>query len=163
MSEFMGEPSLVLSGKEELLNAMEKSRNLFGEHKWLVRSDFVCDCIREIKASGKYPYNSTVWEYVREKLGLPYVRHEHEGDTLSLFVYNAQQFVRSDDLKENGYAPLTQEMVDEAFSKKMKIQTNSGRVYNVRKIGDRVYAMQPRVRTRALSVDTDTPAKIVRG
>lgn len=161
--EFKPRIEVLLKDKDELLAALEKDdRNQWGhDAMWSVKSNFICDCIREITASGKYPYNSTVWEHVRAKLGLPYVRFENEGDTLSLLVYNAQCYVRHDDLVNAGYSPLTQEMIDQAYNKKMKIETASGRVYNVRKIGDKVYAMKPHARNRALIVDCDTPAKIV--
>ena len=172
MSEFMPTPTIVLHGKQELLDALnnpywdqEKDDSML---RWKIKSDFIIECIQEIQNSGKYAYNADVNRLVSEKLKLPEHDYNSSNTPLSTLVYNAQCYKRSDDLYNRGYVPLTQSMVNQAYDQKSKIEFlgdtgyfgTSCNTYNTRKIGDKIYLMKPRVRKWYVRIEGQ-PARIV--
>jgi hypothetical protein len=175
MSDFMPQPKVTLKDANELLSFLENPTVDFSDDyrssdKWEVKSNFLCNCIREIESNEKYPYNSDVWTLAREKLGLEKIEYYfwdaenktyyHPGDILDTLVYNAQKYKHSDDLVAAGYASLSQEMANEAFQKNAKIETPNGKIFNVKKINDKVYVMPKYSKNQALCLGFQ-PAKIV--
>lgn len=181
MSHFCKDPEFTLTGREELLAALANPKSLmnFGREgkpqacDKRVKSTFICDLIREIEARGDYPYNRTVYDLAAERLGLPAEdRGDYDGEgknqRLSWLVYYNQEFTRHDWLIDNGYQPMTDEMLKMAFSQHKKIEIIGssmlgGTVKNaltVREIGGTLYAMQPRKRKYALRV-AGQPARLI--
>lgn len=106
-----------------------------------------------------------------ERLALGWAKHDDatKNRNLSWLVYYAQEFVGNDWLIENGYSPLTDEMVQAAFERKAKIEIygesifgNSKTAFNVREINGKLWVMKPKARNRAIYINRQ-PAKIVRG
>ena len=177
MSEFMKPPVLVLASMEDVRRAMNDpkitaSRKEIASDPWLVKSIWLIELIDEIAATGEYPYNSTVKHLAEQRLGLPPQSHAYyakEGDTLSLLIYNAQRFRGSDRLTAAGFSPLTQDMLIQAFNKKLQIELWSDNLFggaslvrlNVKLINDMLYAMKPRKRHYAVQV-LGQPARLVK-
>jgi hypothetical protein len=181
MSDFMPEPKVHLTTAEELVDYLNNHPNNYPEGEFsqfyppsnddvnVTKSDFLCDCIRELENAGKFPYHSSVWTLAREKLGLEPIDYnfwwDHQKEypfsykILYILVCRASQYKHSDDLAASGFAPLSQEMANEAFQKKAKIETPNGKIYNVKKINDKVYVMPKYSRNQALCLGFQ-PAKI---
>jgi hypothetical protein len=175
-SMFVEAPVLVLEDQDAVALALaQREGDVCNVHK-PVKSLWICDLIREIEADGKYPYNQTVYYLAENKLGLPRTNYNAPGkrETLSWLVYYAQGYRREDDLRKLGYQPLTQALIDEAYSLGKKIEIHLGepfivitghepemtRIYNVRQVGGKFYAMIPGARTHALCI-SGQPAKLV--
>ena len=111
-----------------------------------VKSDWLIALVDEIiRGKGKgFAYNVDVRILAEERLGgfpkRTQAEYSQEGTPLSTLIYNAQCFRRSDDLLTQGYVPVSQEMVDQAFAAGGKIQT-PGQLYNVRKVNGKCYAI----------------------
>lgn len=158
MSDFMPDPSIHLRTAEETIDAINDPSWLSLPYpgRWCVRSDFLVALIDEFKREGKYPYNSEVQRVAESRLGIPQMPDNQS--TLSLLVYNAQKFRRSDRLRAQGLAPLTQEMIDRAGEGGKVLIGET--VFNVRHVGGKLHLMKPRARNRGVFVN-DQPAKIV--
>lgn len=122
MSYFMPAPKIVLKTMEDVKSAIALDREDYGDLRYGVRSDWLVSIIKEVKASGEFPYNAVIKKAASEELGLPVSDYSNEGDMLSLLIYNAQQYARSDACCEAGYEPLTQALIERAFHSKMKIE-----------------------------------------
>lgn len=184
MSHFCNPPEFTLNGKEELLTALANPESLmnFGSKGQpqscdkRVKSTFIIELIKEIEASGKFPYNSTAYNLAVERLGLPYGDYDGLGESgegknkrLSWLVYYAQEFKGNDWLIEQGYSRLTAEMIQQAFDEGKKIELlgesifgKSRQLYNIRNINGRLYAMLPHKQKYALRVEGQ-PARLVKG
>ena len=188
MSYFEREPDLVLYTKADLKNALVNEDQIFAnmpkaryigeemENNHMakrIKSVWLIALIDEITQT-QYPYNSTVQREAEKRLGIE--KQSNNSSFLSALVYFAQSFRESDNLIANGFAPLTQEMIDQAFKLGGKIETHSEMViqivvngetqahkntqYPVREKNGKVYAFVPRSSKRVLLVQGQ-PAKIV--
>jgi hypothetical protein len=182
MTHFMPDPKVHLHTSDDLINYLNNHPNNYptGEHSQfypphnddvnVTKSDFICDCVRELENSGKYSYNDSLWMLVREKLGLDEVDYHYWWDNqkkypfsykiLYILVCNASSYKDSDDLVSKGFEPLNESMIKNAYEKKAKIQLANGTVYNVKMINEKVYVMPKYSRNRALSIQGQ-PAKII--
>ena len=163
-NHFIGAPVLTLHGIEGVkaaLAAPEQWCNLPYPGKYRVKSDWIIGLITEIEASGKYPYNLTVAKLAHARLGLPPMTdHELDHGHLATLVYNAQRYRNSDSLVAEGYTPLRESMLQEAFKQKRKIVTRCGLTLTVREINGKLWAFKPRKRVQAVALGFDNPAKL---
>lgn len=160
MSEFMNDPVVTLATQDDLREAIKQPRNACcgctSMFIYRIKSLWLISLIDEIAASGEYPYNATVKKLAEERLGMPPKSHSEyarEGDTLSLLIYNAQGYRRSDQLINAGYVPFSREILESAYQAGQQLELfseglmgSSKILLNVRKIGDELYAMRPKKR-----------------
>jgi hypothetical protein len=121
---------------------------LSGLQQFSVKSIWLITLIDEIEESGRYPYNAVVKRLAEQRMGLPPktdTEYAREGDVLSLLIYNAQCYRRSDKMKADGLFPFTEEVKRQAFEQKRTILCGSKKL-KVREISGVLYAMQPRMR-----------------
>ena len=151
------DPVIFLKGKQELLDFLNNNSNqsMFDEiltDKFKIESDFIIECINEVKNNNQYPYNATIYDLVNEKLNLGYEDgySDNANSKLKTLVYNAQNYKRSNELKQAGFLFLTQEMIDQAYTENKKIETNKGLVCKVEKIDGKNYAKIPKKHMKVL-------------
>ena|SRR5436190_6982689 len=190
-NHFQPEPKTILSTVAETLAWCEKHPrdfaedardiNAYGSRMVRVSEGVKClpviEALDAIVARGQYPYNYEAEMEAMKRMGLPmgeWGTHKHRmadrQTALGWLVYRAQAFRRSDILRAEGYAPLTDAMVAEAFARKAKIEVSGENMlggkaqatFNVREIGGRVYVMRPFMRKHAVAV-VGQPARIVGG
>jgi len=146
-------PFITLRGEAELSVFLANPIWKDGDDGWKTASDFISAVIHEIEHAGNYPYNSDVQREVERRLGVP--RQDDSGSVLSRLIFNTQIFRHDERLKAQGFQPMTQEVVDEAFRVGGKIEMCGDftrQIFNVRKIGGKCYAMKPKARNKALAV-----------
>lgn len=147
-------PKVLLHGMDELKQFLvdNPKESLTHDIIWEIESDFLEECIQEVIDLGKYPYNATVYELARAKMGLDYIPYygEGESDLLSTLAYNAHRYRRSNNLKAAGFVTLTQNMLDSAFELHKNIELEGGKTYKVVKINNQVYAKVPHKHMKAL-------------
>jgi hypothetical protein len=182
MTQFQPEPVLILESDKDVAECVtqcvvRKGRDgvnsdyssiadFFGlvssRDVYRIKSTWLIALIDEIAAS-TYPYNSTVQRAAETRLGIP--AQPDNGSLLSLLIYNAQGYRRSDKLIAAGFRPLTQRMLEDAFRLKAQIATAGDvcgdSVYNVRMVSGKLYAMKPRKRKWAAQI-SGQPARIVK-
>lgn len=142
----------------------------------MVRSDAAVECINLIIAEGGYPYNRDARMRLCTRLGFPFREEDENNSGTSWLIYYAQNYARSDRLKRDGFAPLTEDMAREAIAKKAGVEVAGhnflgGEVAEVyRRIvdipGHGLVLMRPRVRNRGIHCDPakrsgDCPARVV--
>ena len=127
------QPAFVLEDQESVLLVVTQAGNEACHAGKPVKSLWINDLIREIRASGKYPYNRDVYFLAEDRLGLAHTDPDTPAkrQTLSWLVYYAQTYCRIDDLKALGYQPLTQELVDQAYREGKKVEIHLGEPYIV--------------------------------
>lgn len=153
MSEFM-EPIMILRTMEDVRRTIAEPKAEYikqfpGMGQFRIRSAWLVELIGEIETGGEYPYNATVKRLAEQRLGFAPksdAEYSREGDTLSLLIYNAQCFRRSDKLKSAGYQPFTSELLQRAFKDGRKIETAGGSVLKPREVSGNVLAMKLRSR-----------------
>lgn len=184
MSEFMPEPYLVLPDMESVRNAVKDDLRSTSNSvdRWRIKSLWLVQLIEEIIATRKpalprtdgalviriggdepIAYNAEVKKLAELRLGMAPqsdAYYAREGDTLSLLVYNAQNYRRSDKLRADGFEPASQSLLD-SLPIGTKIETRGGKEYVVREVDGKRYAMQARKRKYAMSVD-GCPVRVVR-
>ena len=168
MSEFKPDPVLTLETMEDVRKWLDNPVGWSGiidgiMDKWRIKSLWIISLIDEIESSGHYPYNAEVKWLAEERLGLPSgrpARDVREGTSLSLLVYNAQCYRRSDNLKAMGFLPGDEHMLQLAYQTDCKIETCNRMLLTVKKINDTLYAMPPRKRKWAVNI-TGVPVRIV--
>lgn len=191
MSDFpMPEPLRQLNTREEVLAAVTDDAwdRRPGRDMYRIRSQWIIDIIKELLATdpkaGKkgWVYNADIKALAHERLGLGTLTHADaakEGDGLSTLVYNAQNYHRSEQLVEQGYKPLTQELLEQAgeggkieplieslFTIVVRTAEGTQEVenkpdhYTIKRKGGKLYAMKPRSRTRSLKAGW--PVKVVK-
>lgn len=163
---FMPAPSITLPDESALRAALEDTSwmNLTHPGSWLVRSQYLIDLIYEISRR-QFPYNSDVQREAEKRLGIP--QQDDNGSPLSRLVYNAQGFRRSDELRAEGFEPLTADLLRRAFDAKSQIELQGENalgltvrnLLNVREIRGNLYAMKPRAKKYAVSVQGQ-PARV---
>ena len=168
MSEFKPDPVLTLESMEDvrkwLDNPVGWSRVIDGKmDKWRIKSPWIIGLIDEIESSGQYPYNAEVKWLAEERLGIPsgrVKRDSREGTPLSLLVYNAQCYRRSDKLKAMGFVAGDEFILQRAYQSGCKIETCNHTLLTVKKINDTLYAMPPRKRKWAVNI-AGVPVRLV--
>jgi hypothetical protein len=169
-------PAFVLEDQESVLLVVEQAGNEACHAGKPVKSLWINNLIREIRASGKYPYNRDVYFLAEDRLGLPRTDPDtpDKRKTLSWLVYYAQTYTRVDDLKALGYQPLTQELVDRAYREGKKVEIHLGEpyivvagaepkttaTYAVRQMSGVCYVVPPRTRNKCIPPQGQ-PAKLV--
>ncbi len=175
MSYFMSTPSKMLATMEDVRAAIQdpalKTRSA-GLDAYSIKSDWLISLIDEIVAQSKdrFAYNAQVKRLAAERLGLPGCTEEYyhsEGDALSLLVYNAQNYRRSDELRKQGFEPMTPALIERAFAGSQKIEVLNDNVFGssalqltVKKVGEKLYAMPPRKRKQYIQ-PIGQPAKLI--
>lgn len=166
MSEFKAEPLVTLKDEKELLAVILDPKFMENDDHWKIKSVYLCDLIEEMSQT-QFPYNTAVMREAEKRLGID--RQPDNSSPLSLMVYNAQGYRRHDNLVRDGFVPLTQEVVDQAYVERAKIEIHGYNIllqaipmlYNVRKIGDICYVMPPHSRNKAVK-PAGQPARIVK-
>jgi len=160
-------PDRVLETMEDLKRALADP-GFVCDVRTRIKSLWLCDLIREIKAGGQYPYNMVVYRLAEDRLGLAPTHYDGEDARaiLKWLVYWNQEFCGHDDLVRLGFSALTQEMIEQAFEQKSGIEiysegtmSSGTALYNVRKIGSVVYVMKPRSRKYAVRI-AGQPARV---
>jgi hypothetical protein len=160
MAEFMNEPVVTLLTQEDVREAMLHQRKeccgYKGSDIYRIKSAWLISLIEEIVATGQFPYNADIKKLAEQRLGLPAkpeAEYSQEGDVLSLLIYNAQNYRRSDKLIADGYQPFTPELLQRAHEEGRTLELFSTGLMgssvfklNVRKIGNELYAMRPKKR-----------------
>lgn len=188
MSYFEPEPNMTLNSKDDLLGALANENQIFAalpkvsygrepKHNDYfsikIKSLWLVALIDEI-AKTQYPYNTTVQREAEKRLGIE--RQGDNGSFLSYLVYFAQRYRSSDQHIADGFAPLTQAMIEQAFKLGGKIETKLEMAftivvngvtqeeknvqYPVREKNGKIYAFVPRSSKKVLSVQGQ-PAKII--
>lgn len=160
MSYFEADPDFILETRDETLQAILHPE-LWNSDKWDTKSIWIYNLVKQMKAENRqdFVYNSDVWHKARELLGLP-AATEQQNTPLSWMIYKAQQYVRSDALKADGYEPFTSELLERANLLRKKILCN-GKECTPKMVNGKWYAFPPRSRTRVFAPDTYSPVKIV--
>lgn len=159
MSDFKGEPVLILESMDDLREALAKpdwysAKGMYKYHVkslWLVK--LIDGMIAELGGSRDFVYNADVRIEAEDRLGgypkRTQAEYCQEGTPLSTLIYNAQCYHRSDALYAAGYVPFTDGLIEEA-GEGGKIVTMSGTILTVKRIDGKLYAMKPRVRKYAV-------------
>ncbi len=170
--EFMAEPVKTLETMEDVRAWINGPViELDWHEKYRVRSNWLVSIIDEVTASGEFPYNSAIKRIAEERLGFPKKPDEYyanEGSPLSLLIYNAQRFRGSDNLRESGFEPLTQDLIDRALREEKSIEISGHNMiggavtqkFKVRTIQGKNYLMEPRKRKYCVPPKCQ-PAKLV--
>ena len=166
-------------------NMRDSAAWIVGRTAWQVKSLWIIGLIDEIIAEKKarakpirennsgiivislfgddaFAYNSEVKKLAEQRLGFPpkpEAEYSREGDTLSLLVYNAQGYRRSDQLRADGFVPLEQSLIN-SLGVGGKFRDKGGNEYTVRDVQGTLYAMQPRKKKYAASPQGQ-PVKVV--
>lgn len=156
MRYFM-EPSTVLATREETIRFLQITlrKNLAYPDAYLIRSEYIVSTIERMKGARGFVYNADAKkELARDLFGQELSDEDAgtEGDLLSLLIYNAQGFHRSDLLQKSGYEPATETFLAAAFDNKRMIETPDGKQWKPRYVEGKLYAMYPRSRTKCLSM-----------
>lgn len=173
---FVEQPAFVLEDQDAVLLVVTQAGNEACHAGKPVKSLWINDLIREIRASGKYPYNRDVYFLAEDRLGLAHTDPDTptKRQTLSWLVYYAQTYCRVDDLKALGYQPLTQKLVDQAYNEGKKVEIHLGEpyivvagvepkttaTYAVRQMSGVCYVVPPRTRNKYIP-HNGQPAKLV--
>lgn len=162
MSQFKQEPVFVLHTMQDVLNAIntpnwrEKQKtNIFN-----IKSLWLVQLIKEIQTT-QFPYNHTVKQIAEQKLGFPTqpeIHYHTEGDTLSALIYNAQKYIRSDQLKADGYTEFTQTFID-SLQQNTEIITESKTIYKIKLLDGKLRALKPNKR-KNYTLPQGEPVKI---
>lgn len=105
--------------------------------------------------------NADVAMLAEKRLGYPPKKHEeYQHGDLATLVYNAQNYRHSDQLIADGFVPITQELLDET-GVGGEIVTAGDRTFRLREVSGKLYAMLPRKRNQALSINGQ-PVKVVK-
>ncbi len=163
---FTPAPSITLPDESALRAALVDTSwmDLPYPNSWLVRSQYLIDLISEI-SQREYPYNAVVQREAEKRLGI--ARQNDNNSPLSRLVYSAQGFRRNDELRAEGFEPLTAELLRRAFDAKAQIELQGENalggtvrnLLNVREIQGNLYAMKPRAKKYAVSVQGQ-PARV---
>jgi hypothetical protein len=157
---FMPAPSVILTDKAATLEALKNYQDWWNRphpFKWLVKSQWLCDELNRMEQDG-YVYNAEALRAIEKAEGIgPY---DENGSPLSLLIYNAQGFRRSDALRAQGFEPGTPEMLQAAFEQGLKIELyhdsilggSSVNSLTVKQFDGKLYAMQPRKRRYAVDI-----------
>jgi hypothetical protein len=122
------------------------------------RSQTCVRVVAALKEKGLLPYNDQVQREVERVLGIP--KQPDNGCVLSMLVYKAQAYHRTDQRLAEGYQPFTREMQEEAYRTGRKILVKRESVIAVNGVPDedmelivnmidgKLYAQPPRARRK---------------
>lgn len=166
MSEYFMDPSLVLETDDDLRQAVLNDLKTVWSKKphpfqFRVRSNYLVNLIGQLPRSpGGIIYNSEVRRQAIDRLALPNENCHADGTTLSLLVYNAQGFRRSDEYRQQGFVPFTQELIDQV-GQAGKILAFCGTELTVRDVQGTFYAFEAKKRKHA-AMPMGNPVKIIK-
>lgn len=160
MSQFEPAPSLLLANKAATIHALTVDTSWTKQpfpFAYRVKSQWLCDELDHYEAIIGFPYNAAVQRWIEEREGLE--MQPEAASPLSLLIYNAQKYRRSDRLRKDGWSPLTQAMIDEAHRRGCGIEIQGENmlggtatdVLTVRTVGGKNYAFRPKKRKYAIS------------
>lgn len=164
MAEFKENPVLILEDLEavrEFATGPDRRKGA-GMDAYRIKSLWLISLIDEHVASGHYPYNSCIKKLAEQRMGFPpkpEAEYSREGDNLSLLIYNAQCYRRSDQLHADGFIPLTTELI-ERLGEGSKLELQGGTVLTIKSKHGRLYAMKPHARNYCVLPHGD-PVRIV--
>lgn len=160
------DPDMVIEGGADELRTRVLRPEFECNVRYRVESLYVQSLIDEIELSGKYPYNSTVYDSIRNSLGLDLVEYDrgHQKDPLSnkigFLVFWNQGYRRQRKLILEGFEALTAELIAKAHTEGKGIEIKmdsiiqisgvktSPKIYKPRQLGDKIYLMLPRSRNK---------------
>lgn len=169
MSELKDSPLQVLD-RLQTLQLVASGSLPNGLDKYRIKSTWLCDELNRKEAAEGFQYNAQFQRYIEEAEGIgPFGEN---GTTLSVLIYNAQGYRRSDSLKAEGFSYLTADLIDKAIQQGAKVEVKSDGIFGssrtvcrpmVAHDGRRV-AMLPRKRTRGfIAGSSQVVARIVKG
>jgi hypothetical protein len=157
--------ALTLASMDDVRDAISRNLRDSAEWKpimWRVRSEWLVALIDELEEKG-YPYNATVKREAEHRLGLPprsEADYHQEGDTLSLLIYNAQCFRRSDAARvreaqeaADGWVRPTIEWLHERVGKRVEVLRVEG-LARVELVDNKPAVRPPRTRNKLYQLDT---------
>lgn len=158
--------ALTLATQAEVRDAVDRNLRESPEWKpimWRVRSEWLVALIGEIEASGQFPYNDAVKRLAEARLGYPprfKDDYHDEGDTLSLLIYNASRFRRSDAARAreareaaDGWVRPTPEWLRERVGMRVEVLRVEG-LARVELCDGKPVIRPPRTRVKAYALDT---------
>lgn len=168
MSEFVAEPKKVLDKAETLaLLRADPAEFMNDRDHWDYKSQWICDLLDEREAVAGYQYNAKFQKWFETEYSVgPFGEN---GSPLSLLIYNAQRYRGHDKMVREGFQPGSDDLLREAFEKKVEIELYSESLFNivvngekmdnpnvsrlkVREIGGKLYAMRPKKRKFAVNI-----------
>jgi hypothetical protein len=157
MSAFRNTPEVFLADKIATLAALENPDWMETyPRKYNTKSQWLCDLLDERERVDGYQYNLSFQRWLEKEYGIgPY---DENGSPLSILIYNAQSYRRNDAIRREGFAPLTQAMIDEAHAAKKGIELQGENmlgstvrnVYKTRAIQGINYLVPPRTRNKCI-------------
>ncbi len=175
MAEFQFHVAMTLD-REQTLEFIKVERKqlaavypeLKGMGEFHVKSQWLCDLLNEREKVDGYQYNTQFQRWFEKEFNVgPYAEN---GSTISILVYNAQGYRRHDQLIAEGFQPGTDELLRQAFEQKKPIELKVDHLFTfvvngekqenpsverlkVREIEGKLYAMRPKKRKYAVSID----------
>ena len=161
---FEPEPLRILPDHEALIAAIEQQQTWATDPvlRGRIRSEFICDLIRNMAGAGIVVYNAKVEEAIWAGIGdrLPRSTIEQRS-AVRWLVYAAQHYVDHDKLVAQGYEPFTQDLIHRAFIADRPIEFPGGALAIVKRIkGVGIRAVKPRTRAALYLPDGLRPARI---
>lgn len=167
LRDILPDPLLTLHTREDVKDAVDRDlraewgkKYQFARH---IRSEWVVSLIDEIEKSGQYPYNAVVKKLAWERLGyapLKEADYANEGDTLSLLIYNAQCYRRSDRAKAldaaetaAGWVRPTEEWLKARVGKRVEVLGVDDGPCRVDRTSGEVVVRPPRTRNKRYALD----------
>ena len=119
MSGYFEDPPLYILETDDDLRAAIANPEEWKRKARGTRSETCVRVVDALKKQGKRPYNSEVQREVERLLDIP--KQPDDGSVLSMLVYKAQAFHRTDQHLAEGYQPFTQEMLEDAYRTNRKV------------------------------------------
>lgn len=165
MSELLAPPKRLLNKEETLAVLQDPESFMRDRDHWEVQSTWICERLNEYEKSG-FVYNSEAQRKIEAEEGLP--RFNDNNSALSLLIYNAQKYRRSDRLRQEGWSYLNPEMVKTAIEQKRKIEVLGENVLyqTIKKLcrpvqnGDVYAVLLPKARTKGFLANGSRLARI---
>lgn len=152
----------ILETAQDLIEYIQVAHADQGMERWYVISEYLVALINE---NPDIIYNERYFNLACERLGLDlhYNGIDLQATNLSRLVYNAQGVAHERHMREAGYEPFTQQVIEEAYRRKMILQQIGGQVLHVRfeKLVGHVIAYLPRNRKRYYEPNPTAWVKIV--
>ena len=165
MSELLAEPKRTLNREETLAVLQDPETFMHDKDHWEVKSTWLCDRLNEYEKTG-YVYNAEAMRKIEAEERLP--RFNDNNSALSLLIYNAQRYRRSDRLRQEGWSYLNPDMVKTAIAQKRKIEILGENVLyqTIKKLcrpvqnGDVYAVLLPQARTKGFLANGSRLARI---
>lgn len=166
-------PTPITADQEKNLQAAGIKARPTTSHRFTTKSLWLISLIDELAGPtnpDRTVYNSEIKAEAHKRLfgtTLTHADAAKEGDALSALVYNAQCYRHSDRLTQQGYVPLTQELIDRTGEggfiephqpKLFTIVVNGNDAtdttpdrYPIKNINGKLYAVKPKHRNKVLA------------